>query len=299
MQCPSTATKHELWQSNYREANHMSYDYGWQEPADGFGCQPVPSCVTIELDGIEFTGTAPAGSGYGLTGWSGWDTSAETRGGEQEYETADGGYETPVYLASREITLEGRIVARSMAERNRMRGELGRILAVNRRAPMVVAEDYEGLERQADVRRVGRVMLTNDTPKTAIFTLQLKAAAAVRVDASESSVTLTPGEGAQLLTNEGDYPANLRATLNGPLTDPIIANGKVSSDWWKYSGTIPADQVRVVDFTRRTVTDGRTATQYRRLVSGVWPKVEPDGQTRKLIAAGSGSATLTWRSTWV
>lgn len=272
----------------------MSYDYGWQ-PYTYQGCQPDPDCLLIELDGLTFHGRHQSGAYYGITGFDGWDSGAETKGGGEQYDTADGGYQTPVYLGGRSIVITLDINARTHDELWQMRNDVGRILLGSRWAPIVVTDTALGLTRQVDVRRSRPPKITNTSYTTATVTLELESVSAVRVDAVESVVKINPGQ-TMSIENLGDAPAELVAVFHGDSTDPKLTwpGGE-----WLYTGPITAS-TRRVDFTHRTVVDPFSGGRYRLNVSGAWPKVPP-GVTDFTYSAryvGASYVELLWRSTW-
>lgn len=253
------------------------------------------NCLMIELDGLEFSGNGPAGSGYGLTGWSGWLEGADATGGPEPFSGADGGYETRVSMQGRSITLEGRIVASSLGELWQMADDLARVLAGDRWSEMVVTEEALGLVRQLRVCRLRRPQITFDEArKTAIFTLELQSARFEKEAVDLSKVTAALG-GAATLTNAGDYAAGMLVTLTGPLTDPAVWIGPAGL---RYTGTIPTGVSITIDTRTRVVRDAN-GYGYRRMVSGTWHKLQPGSTQVFTSGTGTGSVTYEWRSAWM
>ncbi|MEL4357029.1 MULTISPECIES: hypothetical protein [unclassified Luteococcus] len=273
----------------------MSGDYGWGELAP-FGClQPPDPCLTITLDGIEFTGSAPQGFGYGITGWSGWIDGAEATGGPAPYELRDGGYETPLYGSGRTITLEGVIVARTGQELWEASDALGRILAIGRWAPMVVTEDQLGLERMMRVCRTRKPMITpRGSRRAADFTLEVQSARWEKLSPAKHYQRFYSGQ-AFPVENQGDYPGQMNAELVGPLTNPQLSWPGGS---WTYRASIPAGEKRTVTFWDRNVRNPATTANSRLAVAGDWPYAQPGSHSYTLTGQGAGYVDLWWWSAW-
>lgn len=268
-------------------------DYGWQ-PYESMGCQPTPECLTIELDGLTFTGRAPRGAGYGLTGWSGFIEAPDTKGGASPYESADGGHETPVYHQGRTITLEGVAVATSRQELWEMITSLGRILTSLRWGLMVATEDALGLSRGIKVRRTRAPKITFTSWTTAIFTIELESASFEKSGTVQREVKFTPGQ-SFAIENVGDWPARAYGELVGPLTNPVLS---FPGGQWRYTGNVPTGERRLVNFTERNVTDPANARAFRTSASGEWPKIQPGTATYSLAGAGAGQFILRWFDAW-
>lgn len=266
----------------------------WHDMVSNERLWTVDPCLTVSVDGLTFTGTAPAGSGYGLTGWEGWLNGADGRGGPADYTTADGGIEGRVDMDGRTITLEGNIVARDRKELWELADRLGRVLAVNRWQPMTVTEQALALSRQIRVCRLRRPQITFTSWTTAIFTLELQAADWRKLDDTLSTVTIKPGETVHAV-NAGDLPADLSGVFVGPLTRPTVS---VNGGSWLLDMTVKAGQTIAVDFVRRIVRDPANAARYMDKAWGGWRQLNPGDNTVSLSAVGTGRVDLSWRSTW-
>lgn len=274
---------------------NVSYDYGWT-PMDGVSCRSVPQCLTVSVDGITFTGSNPGRSGYGLTGWSGWLDGLDAQGGPRDHETADGGFEAPVYLSRRKITLEGLIMARDKRELWQMCDRLAKVCTTSRYSVLVVTEEALGLSRQVRVCRLRKPQITpQESRMVAVFTLELESPSAPKLSTVDSVVQLGMGA-TEPLVNQGDYPADLAATMTGPLVNPVLTwpGGR-----WVYTGTIPDGETRTVDFTERDIVNPASSQSYRLSAAGVWPVVRPGQGDFALSGSGSGSVELRWRSAWI
>jgi hypothetical protein len=101
-------------------------------------------------------------------------------------------------------------------------------------------------------------------------------------------------------TNEGEYPAPWSATIAGPVTDPRIEN-VTTGQTIGFVGSLAAGEELVIDSKERSVLLDGVASRYSWLTSGSeWFALAPgDNQIRLAGAAGAGSLTLSFRSTWV
>lgn len=284
----------------------MSYDFGWRDMSHGIGgCWQEPSWVTVELDGIEMVDTARRGgshtaSGFYLQEWEGWHNGADAVGGPLSYESADGGYETPVYMSGRSISLAGVIVGQDRSERDRMVDQLSKVCVANRWTDLVVSEDALGLSRQIRVCRLRAPQITPAGRNGATFTVELKSASFPKLGTVLQSSGPLGNQGVSHLVNEGDYPADLYATITAgtaPMVNPTIY---FPGGMWRYAGTVPAGEVRTVDFAQRAVRNPANRRSFRMYAGGDWPTVEP-GSNRFVAAMTSGGGTieLTWRSAWM
>lgn len=99
--------------------------------------------------------------------------------------------------------------------------------------------------------------------------------------------------------NDGNFPAPWTVTFDGPLTTPKIEN-TTTGDTLTFEGTVPAGSQLVVSSLDRTVLLNG-ASRYSWLASGSkWSELPSGTQQLRLTASGgTGTATLTYRSTWI
>lgn len=105
--------------------------------------------------------------------------------------------------------------------------------------------------------------------------------------------------GSVVANNSGNFPAPWTITFSGPLTTPKIENS-TTGDTLTFEGTVPAgSQLVVSSFDRTVLLNG--SSRYSWLASGSkWFQLPPGAQQLRLTASGgSGSATLSYRSTWI
>lgn len=253
---------------------------------------PPSACITVTLQGLTAVSDGPGA--LGLTGWDGWTEAPDYRGGPVAHETADGGLEGEVIAGGREITLEGFAHHRNHRELEENIASLGTVLSSPRWDWLRVDEEELGLSRMIHVCRLSRPQITRTGPTSAVWTLRLASASAVRLDTTPSYASLTPGT-SRVLTNAGSAPADLTAMIYGPVTDLKIAWPGGS---WTYKGTVPSGVLRQVDFTRRIVRDPGTSLMSRTQVSGTWPRLAPGDTTFTCTGTGAGRIDFGWRSTW-
>ena len=105
--------------------------------------------------------------------------------------------------------------------------------------------------------------------------------------------------GAVVALNNGNFPAPWTVTFDGPLTTPKIEN-TATGDILTFNGTVPAGSQLVVSSLDRTVLLNGSS-RYSWLVSGSkWFNLPTGTQQLRLTASGgTGTATLTYRSTWI
>lgn len=260
----------------------------WVNPLDA-------ACVTVELQGVVFR--SDRHGQFGISSFTGWSEAPGGTGGDVPFDAADGGFETTVYASGREITLEGDITGRTHRELEQNIATLGQTLTSPRWDWLTVHEEAPALTRYIHVWRPRRPEITRLGPTYAIFTLTLQSAGYPRLGAAKT--IRVPVWGSAPAVNAGDYPAQVTAVFNGPLTKPSLRFGGATPGTWRYTSSMGAGPRLSVDFTRRIVRNPATGGHSRRLAVGDWPVLAP-GQTTFWLTAesGTGWVDLTWRSAW-
>jgi hypothetical protein len=101
------------------------------------------------------------------------------------------------------------------------------------------------------------------------------------------------------VTNDGEVPAPWRVTFTGPVTDPRIENVTTGTEL-RLIGTVPAGADLVIDSAARSVALNGVSRYGWLKVGSSWSDLAPGPNTVRLTAAaGTGTATLTFRSTWI
>ncbi len=100
--------------------------------------------------------------------------------------------------------------------------------------------------------------------------------------------------------NVGDFPAPWTATIVGPLTNPrltLAATGEQVS----LVGDVELGDVVSLDSLARSILLNGSASRYEWLEAGsVWFDLAPgDNEVQFAADAGTGTCSLSWRSTWI
>lgn len=271
---------------------------------DPWSCEPswrVPDpCVVVTLPGGIELAADPAGgrSEYTLGTWDGWANGPELRGGSEPWDNADGGVWGDLHFSGLNLQFEGMIEGRSANDYADLQAALGSILTNPRRGVMRVDEEHLGLSRQIEVARGGRPTITQLTERIGRYSVQFQSASPLKLDVDAQAATITAA--GVPLRNIGGADAALSMTLTGPLTNPGIT---WSGGAWSYGGTLAAGKRLFVDLERRTVRDPDTTTHSRDkllgLGAGSWPTLIPGTTTFWRTGTGSGSISMSWRSSWL
>lgn len=272
----------------------MGYDLMDEWAPDYRSMTAPPPQVAATLEGLTFMSGSVERSRITLSGWDGWMNGSDSRVDDGQWENADGGITTDVFFTGRSIRLEGLIIERTTRSLWERMEELGTVLTRPRWGWLTVEEGLlGGLTRQIYVRRARRPMVTPVSSRIATYTLELVSAEYPRL-APDGFSTVIPAGGVELM-NEGDWPAALGGTIVGPRTNPGFS-------WpggaWKYTGSVAAGQTLFLDFQRRLVRDPATTAHSRALAQGTWLALPPGRTTVSSTGTGSGSQTLSGRSSW-
>lgn len=102
------------------------------------------------------------------------------------------------------------------------------------------------------------------------------------------------------VTNSGTFPTRPVVTFIGPLTSPSIQNVTTGLTWASNFDLQSGDQL-VVDFDARTVLLNGTASRYSTVLatSTWWELLAGVNQLRLGASAGTGTATVVFRSAWI
>lgn len=106
--------------------------------------------------------------------------------------------------------------------------------------------------------------------------------------------------GSAAFTNSGNFDAPWVATINGPVTDPVLVR-QDTGEYVRLTGSIVAGETLVVDSLAPSVLLNGTASRYSWVAPGSsWWTLPPGPSTVQFGAvAGSGTCTFTTRSTWI
>jgi hypothetical protein len=105
--------------------------------------------------------------------------------------------------------------------------------------------------------------------------------------------------GVMTATNDGNFPAPWVMEIEGPITDPRIENVTTGATL-RFVGSVGGGEVLRIDSLARTVTLGGASRYSWLLPASQWFDLEPGAtQVRLAAQAGTGNATLTYRSAWI
>jgi hypothetical protein len=111
----------------------------------------------------------------------------------------------------------------------------------------------------------------------------------------------TPGSASiATLTNIGNFNAPVRITMNGPLTNPTIAN-QTTSQTLRLQTALLSGESLTINTLYRTVTMNNGSSRYGVVVPGsAFPELAPgDNLVSTSADGGSGSVSVTWNDTWM
>lgn len=251
-----------------------------------------------------------------LDGWEGPDVRQTLT----EREADHGAYAGPVYLQERVVTLAGKAVCPDYAstysaiEQIKAAADLGdTVLTV-----------YEGVARQATVRRSGKVLAQRLTDRVVDWSIQVTAAdprlyavtattTTLRLPSVSGGLTFpitfplvfsaTVVVGDAAVVNEGSFETRPVITFAGPVSQPqiTVTGPDGTASMLTYGDDIAAGDTLVLDCDAHTVLYNGTANR-RALLVGSWPTLPP-GQSLLTFRAGADSptatCTITYRSAWM
>lgn len=249
----------------------------------------------------------------------GWD-SPDVRQTLTEREGDHGAYAGPVYLQERVVTLAGKAVCPDYASTY---SAIERVKAAAGLGDTVLTV-YEGVARQATVRRSGRVLAQRLTDRVVDWSVQVTAADPRLYAVTETSATLrlpsvsggltfpiafpitfsaTVVVGDVAVVNDGSFETRPVITFTGPVSQPqiTVTGPDGTTSMLTYGGDIAAGDTLVLDTDAHTVLYNGTANR-RALLVGSWPTLPP-GQSLVTFRAGAASptatCTITYRSAWM
>jgi hypothetical protein len=106
--------------------------------------------------------------------------------------------------------------------------------------------------------------------------------------------------GSVTATNEGEFPAPWAAVITGPVTDPRLEN-VTTGQTVGFTGSVAGGETLEIDSESRSVLLNGTASRYSWLTAGSqWFDLTPGANEIRLAgSSGSGTLTLTFRSSWI
>lgn len=288
----------------------------------------MPYTPGTNLDGLRATlgsvalGTVDAqGIAWTLQTLEGWD-SPDVRAEFTDREGDNGSWASPVYLGSRPITLGGTIIAPSQSLLEQAMDQLRAAAGLDDTTLTV----WEGVPKQATVRRSGKALMQYVTDTVATYSVMVTAADPRRYDTNlqtgSTGLPLTSGgltlpatmpwtlsattvAGQITAFNAGTFETRPVLILNGPVTGPKILaqlpDGTVQ--FLTYSQDLASGEQLVIDTDAHTVIVNGQASRRRFLtIPNGWPAIPAQSTVIFQFSASTynASALLTarWRSAW-
>ena len=288
----------------------------------------MPYTPGTNLDGLRATlgnvalGTVDAqGIAWTLQTLEGWD-SPDVRAEFTDREGDNGSWASPVYLGSRPITLGGTIIAPSQSLLEQAMDQLRAAAGLDDTTLTV----WEGVPKQATVRRSGKALMQYVTDTVATYSVMVTAADPRRYDTNlqtgSTGLPLTSGgltlpatlpwtlsattvAGQITAFNAGTFETRPVLILNGPVTGPKILaqlpDGTVQ--FLTYSQDLASGEQLVIDTDAHTVIVNGQASRRRFLtIPNGWPTIPAQSTVIFQFSASTynASALLTarWRSAW-
>lgn len=242
--------------------------------------------------GLTFVGDGGAATyTIGRNGLTGWFEGVETQGEQVARQGADGGFDSPLYLGSRLITLNGLVRASSESG---FEAALMGLAALPTRALSTFTVTSDAGATSAQVRRVGKPDISvNHFGLSGSYQVQLLAPDPRRYGASNSFGPST----SVAVSHAGNYDARPTIAVTGTMgSGYTISNGSVS---YTVTLALAAGHTHTIDLaTGWLYLDGVLQTG---AVSSAQTWVVPAGVTvthTLTPVAGSGSMTVTVSDTY-
>lgn len=287
---------------------------GWAVTLDGWAA------------GGTFTGSVDAnGTAWWITGVKGWRDRPAPRTADTDRQADHGSFDAPSYLPARIISVEG--FAEATTE------TLGYLSADIMASvcsdtavlyPLVVTEPGRP-NRRCNVRLSAETLVGEPygaSNGTFDWSLQLRAPDPRRYADAETDIVLTlpTGAGTGLIppltppilipsgvatnvataVNDGTFATRPVVSFFGPVTNPAIAN-LTTARTLAFNLDILAGDTVTVDFDAKSVLlNGEVSRAYAIAPGSAWFDLQPGNNDIQYAAsAGTGQATITYRSAWI
>lgn len=273
---------------------------------------------TITLAGFSLSESDLDGVEWWVSSLEGWD-SADVRIETPPRPDSHGAFDTDAWYTERKVTVEGQIIAPTVATRRAAEQALSTLTA--RLQSVLLRVDEAPYARQMTVKRAGRLQLTQ-IGATCHYSLPLVAADPRRYDVNQQSATTglpadgigfsfpfsfpfsfgSAGAGGTVsVTNAGDLETWPVLTITGPVLNPVVRNN-TTGDEMRFTIDLPAGEFLTVDTLNRTVLLDGTANRRNTVAMGSrWPAIVP-GVNEFLFRATSSttdaSLVIRYRSAW-
>jgi hypothetical protein len=280
---------------------------------------------SVELDGWSAGAMDANLTEWWITAVEGWRDRPAMRVSSQARQADHGSFDAPSYLDSRIITIEGTAVCPD-EDTAYLSADIMASVCQDPAVlyPLVVIEPGRPV-RRANVRLNAGTKVGEPYGAGAVafdWSLLLRAPDPRRYADTETAVTLTLPSGADAglqipftvpfyipdsgvstnratVINEGTFATRPVVTFVGPVGSPAIVNltqGKTLA----FDISITSGQTLVVDFASRSVLlDGTVSRAYTIAYGSAWWDLAPGSNDVQYAGVGSGTALLTYRSSWL
>lgn len=260
-------------------------------------------------------------SGLYLQAVTGFD-SPNVRQNIADLPESDGAVAGSSYYSSRPVTLTGKIVASSAAQRNTTVVNLQRAFR-GLRGDVTLKSTPQGLPAMQATARLDNLRVTGGyvkdfqialvCPDPRVFSQTLNTTSAQGVTATPGAtfpwswpVSFGGGSGALLTvnpTNAGNFTAPPTIRVVGPIIDPQVTNYTAGQSLYLDGLTLAAGEYVTLDFAARTAvkSDGSNVYSKVRFPGTSWFYLDPGSSTVQLWGTSAAAGTeidVWWRDSW-
>lgn len=271
------------------------------------------------LAGVPIHGIDPAGVRWKTSEIDGWWAAPGSTGELSQRPYRNGGWPSEAFEQSKVLVVGGTLYASDRPTARAAVEKLMAALPLDDPKPLVVHED--GLERHALVRQGGTPIVKWTSDRSIKWDLQLEAPDGRRFSGNGSGPSYStttylpevsggltapftapftvPGvvtSGSVTITNAGTAETPVKATMYGPLDNPVLRSG---DRVMRFNLSLGPNDFLVVDLDARTVKLNGQATRRGRM-SGSWITVKP-GDTLSFESATyapTARMVVEWSDSW-
>ncbi|MFL6072743.1 MAG: phage distal tail protein [Mycobacteriales bacterium] len=269
---------------------------------------------TVDDDGVE----------WWVTEEDGWSGPPEIRLDLAARPQRDGSFDAPSFLGARIVTLTGTAVAPDPDTKERAKDRLAALLADGSTLADLTVQERT-VVRTARVRLSGQTKITDETPYTFTWSVQLTAPDPLRYGAATYTASCglpqpahgitfpiaawpldfgQPAGGALPLPNAGTAASWPVWTVTGPCDNPAIRNAS-TGEWLAFGLSLAGGDTLWVDTAARTVRLGAPDGPSRRaalLAGSSWFGLPPGRTTVTFDARRTDTPAVlavSWRDAWI
>lgn len=273
----------------------------------------------VTLAGVPVHGVDAAGVEWVAEGVGGWWAAPESSGELSRRAYRDGAWAEPAFHVGKTLVVSGGLIAPDRVKARDAVENLMGAVPLDVPAALVVSED--GLDRHMMVRQEGQPIVEWLSDRVVRWNVQLQAPDPRRfsgdgVAPTYSAITYLPEQsggltapftapftvpgvvtsGSVTVTNKGTARTPVRATMYGPLDNPVLRSGTQSMT---FNLSLDATEYLVVDLDARTAKLNGQASR-RGTMTGHWITVAP-GDSLSFDASTYSSAArmiVEWSDSW-